>query len=385
MALYKRGRYWHYDFWFEGIRYQKSTKQGDKREAEKIENAVKTDLARRKFTLPSKSLRFRELCDRYEEVAKSNGKPAYATEKYHIASHLVPHFGEIFVHAINLETCEKYKRERLKAGAKQSTINREFSTLKSILKYASESGVAPEGLGRFAKMFINVESREGRRLQPEEAEKLFTVCASLEFSLSEPYLLPLVTVAAYTGLRPIEYKALKRADIDIEHRSIQVRKSKTKSGVRSMPMKTEVFQALLIWLPRTGSPWVFPSPRNAGAHIQDFGKAFEKAAKLAGLSGITPYSLRHTFATELDGKAPRRIVTKLMGHAREHHTNPYLHADWKEKVAAIEALPVPANFTTLVGGWEDGLESDEGQVQVPQELVMVGPWGLEPQTSTVSR
>jgi hypothetical protein len=146
MALFRRGKYWHYDFWFEGIRYQKSTKQHDNREAAKIENAVKTDLARRKFSLPSKSLRFRELCERYAEVAKNNRKPAYVTEKYHISKYLVSHFGEILVHAINLDVCEKYKRRRLKAGAKESTINREFSTLKAILKYAARCGLAPDGL-----------------------------------------------------------------------------------------------------------------------------------------------------------------------------------------------------------------------------------------------
>jgi hypothetical protein len=76
MALFKRGKYWSYDFWFEGIRYQKSTKLTDKREAQRVESAVRTDLARRKFTLPSKSLRFRELCERYAEFAKTNDKPA---------------------------------------------------------------------------------------------------------------------------------------------------------------------------------------------------------------------------------------------------------------------------------------------------------------------
>lgn len=61
MALFKRGKCWYYDFWFEGVRYQKSTKQRDKREAGKVEDSVRSDLARRKFNLPSKSLRFREL------------------------------------------------------------------------------------------------------------------------------------------------------------------------------------------------------------------------------------------------------------------------------------------------------------------------------------
>jgi|SRR5208282_988558 len=185
-------------------------------------------------------------------------------------------------------------------------------------------------------------------------------------------------------MRPSEYKALKKSNVDFDHRVIRVPKSKTKAGVRLLPMKQELFDVLRLWLPQTEGPWVFPSPRDASRHIQDFGKAFAKAAKQAGLACITPYSLRHTFATELDGIAPRRIVSKLMGHSLERHTLPYLHPDWSEKVAAIEALRVPANFTTLVRGWEGGLGTDEGEVQVPQELVMVGPWGLEPQTSTVS-
>lgn len=88
MALYKRGKYWHYDFWFEGIRYQKSTKQRAKRGVSRIESAVKTDLGRRQFTLPSKSLQSSELFDKYAEVAKTYRKRAYVTEKYNIASHL---------------------------------------------------------------------------------------------------------------------------------------------------------------------------------------------------------------------------------------------------------------------------------------------------------
>ena len=61
-----------------------------------------------------------------------------------------------------------------------------------------------------------------------------------------------------------------------------------------------------------------------------------------------------------------------------------VHEELEDKRAAIEGLHVPANFTTLVGKWAETPEPEEAQVEVPQELVMVGPWGLEPQTSTVS-
>lgn len=76
MSLTKRGRRYHYDFFFEGVRHQKSTRMQNLREAEQVENAFRTDLARRKFGLPSKSVRFSEVCEGYSKVAETNGKPA---------------------------------------------------------------------------------------------------------------------------------------------------------------------------------------------------------------------------------------------------------------------------------------------------------------------
>jgi len=56
------------------------------------------------------------------------------------------------VHVVSLDTCEKYKRKRLKEGAARATINQEISTLKAILECAGRSGFAPEGLGKHARM-----------------------------------------------------------------------------------------------------------------------------------------------------------------------------------------------------------------------------------------
>lgn len=48
MALYKRRTYWYYEFWFDGVRYQGSTRQTSKREAERVLAALRDDLARRR-------------------------------------------------------------------------------------------------------------------------------------------------------------------------------------------------------------------------------------------------------------------------------------------------------------------------------------------------
>ena len=386
MSLTKRGNYYYYDFVFEGERHQASTRMRKLRDAQQAEIRKKDDLARRVVGLPSKSIRFNELCDRYAKVAETNAKPAYVTEKYHISRHLKPHFGDIMVHAISLDTCEKYKRKRLKEGAAKATINREISTLKAILKYAGLSGFAPDGLGKHARMFPNVKHKEKRPLKVDGLGKLVEVCASLEFQVRAPYLFPLVVVGAYTGLRPSELIGLSKDDVDLEVEIVWVGKSKTPTGVRYVPLKKEAVSVLRYWLPRTKGRWVFPSPRKPGAHIRDFGKAFDKAVKEAGLEGITPDCLRHTFATEVNRRIRRRSdLREMMGHSKDRHTEPYLHEDLEDKRAAVEALPVPANFTTVVKSWKEEPRQEERQVRGSQGVEMVGPWGLEPQTSTVSR
>jgi len=347
---------------------------------------LRADLARRRVNLPAKSLKFCEVSDKYEELSESDGRPSYSVEKYHIREHLRPFFGQMLVHALNREVCERYKGKRLREGVCKATINRELSTLKSILKYATESQLAPEGLGRNARMFPGVENKEKLILKVEEFGRLVEVCSSLEFRVIAPYLFPLVVVGGYAGLRPSELIRLQKEDVDLEFRIIWVLKSKTRTGKRYVPIKGQALEVLRYWLRMTKGKWVFPSPKEPGAHIKDFGKAFEKAVKQAGLKGITPDCLRHTFATKTR-RHVRRLsdLREMMGHSKDKHTLPYLHEELEDKRAAIEALPVPANFTTVLEQWKEEPRQEKRQARDSQGIKMVGPWGLEPQTSTVSR
>jgi len=387
MSLYKRGARWYFDFRFDGARYQGSTRQTSKREAERILSVKKADLARRRAGLPPKTVKFREVSDRYEEFSRTEGRPSYAAaEKYHIRNRLAPYFGEIAVHAITREVVEKYKRRRVKDEVSKSTVNRELSTLKSILKYAADSQLAPEGLGRNARMFTGVESKPKHALTPEELGRFLETCDSLEIQVRAPYLSTLVWVGTYSGQRPSEIVRMRWSDLDLDHGVLWVRKSKTPKGRRDLPLHPSVLESLREWKLGAKSEWVFESPKRPGTHITDFGKGFEAAARKAGLPHVTPDCLRHTFMTWLEKVEHRRSIRReLGGHTRDRHSDPYLHPEWQDKVDAIARLPLPAKFTTVPKPSEPEAGSNEGQIQVPQELVMVGPWGLEPQTSTVSR
>jgi integrase len=119
---------------------------------------------------------------------------------------------------------------------------------------------------------------------------------------------PMVIFAAATGLRPGEWIALERRDIDLDERVAYIRRAftkgrlkctKTEASVRAVPLQAVALAALERAPLDPGSPLVFPSPRGGYFDLHNFRTRLWKPAQLA--AGIEPlrrvYDLRHTFAT----------------------------------------------------------------------------------------
>ena len=119
---------------------------------------------------------------------------------------------------------------------------------------------------------------------------------------------PTVLFAAATGLRPGEWIALERRDIDREARVVYVRRAyrngrikypKTEASVRAVPLQARALAALDQVPANTGCPLLFPSANGTYLDLHNFRTRYWKPAQIA--VGITPlrrvYDLRHTFAT----------------------------------------------------------------------------------------
>ena len=119
---------------------------------------------------------------------------------------------------------------------------------------------------------------------------------------------PMVIFAAATGLRPGEWVALERRDIDRDARVAYVRRSfgkgrlkctKTEASVRAVPLQA-IALAALDQLPAAGpSDLLFPAVNGRYLDLHNFRNRDWKPAQRA--AGIEPfrriYDLRHTFAT----------------------------------------------------------------------------------------
>jgi integrase len=159
----------------------------------------------------------------------------------------------------------------------------------------------------------------------------------------------LIRVAAHTGLRLGELRALRWRDVDWTNGVLHVRRNapvsapaarseKTpKSGrVRSVPL-TDVASRELDVLTRrrrcTGlDDFVFPAPTGAIIDGGEVRKAFYTALAHAGLgrlrekdNPITFHDLRHTFGTLAVRVFPLSDVQQMMGHADLSTTMKYVH------------------------------------------------------------
>jgi integrase len=70
----------------------------------------------------------------------------------------------------------------------------------------------------------------------------------------------------------------------------------TKSGPQVRPVGAAAMDALRAHAQNTNGKWVFPADRGNG-HFIVVRKALARVCRKAGLEGVTPHVLRHTFAS----------------------------------------------------------------------------------------
>jgi integrase/recombinase XerD len=128
------------------------------------------------------------------------------------------------------------------------------------------------------------------------------------------------------GLRAGEATALEIRAIDGSNLQLQLVGKGNKE--RIVPLPRPVLHDLRkLWKTHKNPRWLFPN--NAGSKPIGRGalnRAFAATARAAGLTGSTPHSLRHSYATRLlENGVDIRVVQILLGHGSIATTAIYTH------------------------------------------------------------
>lgn len=129
----------------------------------------------------------------------------------------------------------------------------------------------------------------------------------------ESYMEKLALVLMYTGLRRAEIANLKKDDIDIDQKLINIKASKTDAGVRVVPICDRIYP--LFKEIYDGSSVYFIENRFGKKYTtRGIDKTFSEVMDKLGYNRDL-HKCRHTLATMLDNKDAKPLIAKkIMGH-----------------------------------------------------------------------
>ncbi len=220
---------------------------------------------------------------------------------------------------------------RLYQEYKRSTIARRLSAIRSFYAFAEKSGYADRNPAatvstprqeKTIPAYLPVDQMFGLLEGPDRGTPLgLRDLAILELLYS-------------TGLRVSELAGLNVDRVDLDQRLIRVLGKRNKERV--VPVGRKAVSVLRDYLDATrslrraqrpGKLPVFMNGRGGRLTTRSIGNIVKKYGLKVGLMmGISPHSLRHTFATHMmDGGADLRAVQELLGHASLSTTQRYTH------------------------------------------------------------
>ena len=222
-----------------------------------------------------------------------------------------------------------WRDRRLASGIKGATVNREINLLSAVLGWGIKERMLdlpanpcaavrrpPQGPGR------------DRRPSDDERQKMadaLTVgpqCSGNRTGTRNPWVLPLMRVAAETGIRRGELCLAQWQHVDLDAGTLYLPAEITKTATARTAPLSPVALDVLRNLKRTEDPRIFPVSPNAAT------RAWGRARERAGVQDLRLHDLRHEAASSLFELGLNVMeVASITGHKDLRSLKRYTHID----------------------------------------------------------
>jgi len=265
---------------------------------------------------------FNELADEWFTLATSGAIPQKGGRQYASGTldtyqrmydgHVRRTLGDRDANTLTGRDWQRWIDARVGGGLKRNSISVTLNVVRSVYRWACSPNrrhlVANETTG--LELPARDETPRERVASPQEAQQLIAPLTSADrvaFGL-----------AIYAGLRNVERRHVDWTDVDFKANRVNVRVSKTPSGIRTMPLVAPL--RAILWnewqrqrKPQTGLVCIGPK---GGA--PDYNSQLNRARRTWEAIGLEPigfHECRHTFiSTMIASGLNAKVVSVMAGH-----------------------------------------------------------------------
>jgi integrase len=213
--------------------------------------------------------------------------------------------------------------KRLDEGYAPRTVRGIVDVVRMMLRQAVGDGLVDRNVAELVQL-PKLEQKEPSHFTTDQAWTFLD-------AIADDPLHSLFVTAFGTGLRRSELLALTWRDVDLERGVLLVRQSKTKSGIRSIPLASFVVDALRSIDRKPGPVW--PVTATYVSH------RMPALSERAGLPRLRFHEIRHSTASMLaDAGVDWELIREILGHSRMRQTAHYARSDIEVKRAALEKI-----------------------------------------------
>jgi integrase len=256
----------------------------------------------------------------------------------HIRLYVRPALGNRKVADVSFEDVERLHR-KITDDRGPSAANRALSTMAAMFGQAVKWKMRDDnpcvGVGK------NKENKRKRYLRDDELPRLLAALAKYR----NQRIANIVRALLLSGARSGEVLAMKWEHLNLTDGSwLKPAETVKQDEDHDVPLAAPLRQLLAeiaVEQQKQGivSPYVFPTRTGASTRHEDLWKAWQEICKAAGIKGVRPHDLRHSYASILvTSGVSLPIIGALLGHASVSTTQRYAHNSKDATRAATERV-----------------------------------------------
>lgn len=331
----------------------------NKKDAEKKAERIERDVANEKIAFAvqettavinpdgAKDMRIEELAVRHLEWVKANRAEGTFNNRQLFLLLFLDFIGPIMVSDITRMHLEQFHSAEKERGSKPNSGNQALRHVKTMLLWGEEMELIDLPFRRFPKV----------RHVPPETKRVDEADLVLLLDHLPDDFKDMILFGLMTGLRPNELRELTQGQVRQSGNGtayVYIARHKTARTIgepkpRTVPLCSqakEIFERQVKSHPK--SDHIFLNDDGTPYDRTVFRNRLIRWCRRAGIKDITPYALRHTFASmESDAGVETTSLASLMGHSQTRTLERYVSNTYESHLKAVEM--VSERLTQIIG------------------------------------